>query len=454
MKRISNILMLATMALVLVSSCEEKKKGIKGQLSDLVSNVFSSNSEQKEELKEQIEKFNNVCPISLGDIGFIVSVLFNENDDVVEIKFSSNESFAPISVLSDHQNDVKESLCLSLSKESSKKLVDNIIAAGVSVRTVFIGLQTRQRVEFSLTSNELSKAIDKYSNMNDNQKLIVSMYIGSKIKLPLAIDDITKLVGLSLTADALVYKYEINDSEIGQDMDSAISFMKYITLSQIANSMKNGIMGERNRQFYKALIDCNQGVECEYHELQTAKKVSFRISTDEIKEVISGKWDNQPTAQEWEDLGKAMEEFIETYDNSYDNDDEEPTYYEELVEPVEYNLSTSKECYETAKQLRSEGQGSKAIDLYLRAYRIGESPHKSWALHQIGCTYYFGLGGVKNNYAEAFKYFEMASNLGLLPSKYYLGLCYEYGRGVQKDKTKANEYYAKSGYQAPPGYDF
>lgn len=72
-------------------------------------------------------------------------------------------------------------------------------------------------------------------------------------------------------------------------------------------------MGERNRQFYQALIDCNQGAEYEYHELQTGKKVSFRISTDEIREVLNGKWDNQPTAQEWENLGNALE-LADSYD--------------------------------------------------------------------------------------------------------------------------------------------
>ena len=138
--------------------------------------------------------------------------------------------------------------------------------------------------------------------------------IGTKVKLPVVIDNMTKLVGLSLTSDALKYKYEVNDAETGQNIDSAISFMKYITLSQMANSLKGGMMGERNRQFYQALIDCNQGTEYEYHELQTGKRASFRISTDEIREVLNGKWDNQPSAQEWENLGNALEQYADSYD--------------------------------------------------------------------------------------------------------------------------------------------
>ena len=70
--------------------------------------------------------------------------------------------------------------------------------------------------------------------------------------------------------------------------------------------------------------DCNQGAEYEYHELQTGKRMSFRISTDEIREVLNGKWDNQSSAKEWENLGNALEELA----NAYDDDS---TYVEEDV---------------------------------------------------------------------------------------------------------------------------
>ena len=169
------------------------------------------------------------------------------------------------------------------------------------------------RAEFELTANDLQRAREKFSNMTEGQKLVASNVLGMKIKLPLMIDDITKLVGLSLTPDALVYKYEINDGETGQNLDSAMSFMKYITLSQMAQTIKNGMLGERNKQFYQALIDCNQGMECEYHELQTAQRATFRISTDEIREVLNGKWDNQPSAKDWENLGNALDEFANAY---------------------------------------------------------------------------------------------------------------------------------------------
>ena len=291
MKEMIKLLMLIVIASVLLVSCDEQKK----------------------DLKELVEKMNSECPLPLDEIGSINSIMFD--GEKVEMKFTSNETFAPVSSLSNHQQELKDMLCMGLSKDSSKNLVDKIIATGVDLRIVFVGMQTRGKAEFTISPEELRNAADKFSNMNEQQKLIVTMYIGTKVKLPVAIDNMTKLVGLSLTSDALIYKYEVNDAETGQNIESAISFMKYITLSQMANSLKGGMMGERNRQFYQALIDCHQGTEYEYHELQTGKKSAFRISTDEIREVLNGKWDNQPSAQEWEDFSNNIESIA---DENYD----------------------------------------------------------------------------------------------------------------------------------------
>lgn len=287
--------------------------------------LFSSCDQKMKELKEQVDKFNNACPMSFGDIMTLNSTVLDDN--VVEMKLTANENVVSIDALSNHKEEAKEILTMSLSKETSKVLVDKIIDADANLRIIIIGGQTNARAEYELTANDLQWARERFSNMTEGQKLVASNVLGMKIKLPLMIDDITKLVGLSLTADALIYKYEINDSETGQDMDSAISFMKYIMLSQMAQTTKNGMIGEINKQFYQALIDCRQGIECEYHELQTAKRATFRISTDEIKEVLNGKWDNQPSAQEWENLGNALEEFA----NAYADDS---TYVEDVVDSV------------------------------------------------------------------------------------------------------------------------
>ncbi|MBR3413961.1 MAG: SEL1-like repeat protein [Bacteroidales bacterium] len=174
-----------------------------------------------------------------------------------------------------------------------------------------------------------------------------------------------------------------------------------------------------------------------------------------VGEFKNNKFEGEGTAyfvggETWSGLWKNGE-FVESQSTSIAdiNDESQPTSIPDIND-----FATSKDCYEQTKKLRLNGQGEKAIEFCLKAYRIGESPYNGWALHQIGCIYYFGLGGIKNNYYEGFRYFKMASDIGVLPSKYYLGICYRYGRGVQQDGSKAKELISASGYTSPPGYDF
>ncbi len=285
---------------------------MKGKLISLMlilmaSVVFTSCDKQKKELKESVEKFNKECPMPIGDIGSINSLFFD--DETIEMKLTCNETYALVSSFSNHKQDVTEMLCLSLTKDSSKELVEKIIATGVSFRIVFVGNQTGQRAEFTIPPKELEDAVEKYSNMNDKQKLIVMTYIGSKIKLPVVIDEITKLVGLSLTEDALVYKYELNDEESGESLGSFGGLMKAFTMSQLSSQItQGGFMGERNQSFFRALVDCGQCVKAEYYEINTGNSTSFEISISELKDILSGKYQkNAPTMEDWNKFGEAID---------------------------------------------------------------------------------------------------------------------------------------------------
>lgn len=293
MKRIISSLVLIAIASVMFTSCDQKKK----------------------ELKEQVDKFNKACPMSLGDIMTLNSAML-EDDNTVEMKFTANEALASISVLNNHKEDAIEIMSMSLTKETSKILVDKIIDAGANLRTVIVGGQSGMRASFEVTADDLKRAKEKFSNMTEGQKLIASNVLGMKLKLPVRIDDITTMTGLSITSSALVYKYEINDREIGSDIKPFSGIMKNITMSQMsAQISQSGFVGERNRQFFQALVDCGQGVKADYYEKNTGARTSFDISVSEIKDILSGKYQrNAPTMEDWNNLGKAVEELERVFE--------------------------------------------------------------------------------------------------------------------------------------------
>ncbi|MBP5315789.1 MAG: hypothetical protein J6Y87_08005, partial [Muribaculaceae bacterium] len=176
-----------------------------------------------------------------------------------------------------------------------KRLLNSLIVAFMSVVLVSCNNQQKQG-----TTVGFGQQTSVTSPKNDKQELIKRVVSELNQRLPLAVGYSTNLVEINLTTNTITYKYEIDDDEVGKELDNSISFMKYSSLSQIAHSLKNNIQGNNNRQFYQALVDCNYGIEIEYHELNTAKRIAYRISKSEIQDVLNGKYDDQPTPEEWE----------------------------------------------------------------------------------------------------------------------------------------------------------
>ena len=68
--------------------------------------------------------------------------------------------------------------------------------------------------------------------------------------------------------------------------------------------------------------------------------------------------------------------------------------------------------------------------------KISKSPE---AMYSLGNSYYS-----KNDYKKAFEWYEKAAAKGDADAMNNLGLCYEYGRGVDKDEKKAVEWFKKA----------
>ena len=80
---------------------------------------------------------------------------------------------------------------------------------------------------------------------------------------------------------------------------------------------------------------------------------------------------------------------------------------------------------------------------------------ENWYAGYMGECYYYGLGGLQRNYAQAVKYFKLQVDGGRHTEAYNnacsgLGLCYYYGRGIQKNVQKAVQLWEKEKHGLNP----
>ncbi len=85
----------------------------------------------------------------------------------------------------------------------------------------------------------------------------------------------------------------------------------------------------------------------------------------------------------------------------------------------------------------NEGEYSKAFDYY----KYAES--QDCISEGLGICYEYGLGVDENN-TEAFKYYSLAAERGYTAAKYRLGLCYKYGTGTTENPEQAFYWFSQA----------
>lgn len=123
------------------------------------------------------------------------------------------------------------------------------------------------------------------------------------------------------------------------------------------------------------------------------------------------------------------------------------------LEAQKWYSKAAPQFYELSRKMMKSGN-QQCVNFFGTVIDMDISPYNVWSLFHLGAIYYYGDGGHATDFSQSFRYFKLAADKGNKPAMYYLGLCYEYGRGIPKDLSRAQQYYKESGYTSVPSRDF
>lgn len=104
--------------------------------------------------------------------------------------------------------------------------------------------------------------------------------------------------------------------------------------------------------------------------------------------------------------------------------------------------------YDMAKELLLSDAHS-SIGLFDSVIGMFIDPYSGWSAYRMALTFYYGTSGIVRDYAKAFDYFNIAYDMGTIEAAYYLGICYQQGRGTEKNALLSKLYFEKTNYQSP-----
>lgn len=104
--------------------------------------------------------------------------------------------------------------------------------------------------------------------------------------------------------------------------------------------------------------------------------------------------------------------------------------------------ASPEQNYKQAEKFQKSEKNEEAFEYYLKAARQGDAE----AQFYLGLCYNYG-DGVEKDLSEAVKWYRKAADQGDALAQYNLGICYDNGYGVEKDLSEAVIWFRKAADQ-------
>lgn len=238
--------------------------------------VFSSCADAK--LKSVIKVANEKCPVSLGIMGEMTSVSYEDGNAV--FLYTLNETLTNIDDLSANPEETKTSFITGLkNSENSQELFKNLIDAEVGLSFIFKGKDSGKEARFDLTPAELKAEYEKPAPTKD--EVLQTHLKSTNKKMPLqagngivinSIEDIDGMVLYMAEVSKDVFKLLKNDPEsVKNSQKQMFSMMK----SDVSTST-----------FFNSIYEAGRGFGYRYTLAGSTESTDILYSNEEVKEMF------------------------------------------------------------------------------------------------------------------------------------------------------------------------
>ena len=251
--------------------------------------------------------------------------------------------------------------------------------------------------------------------------------------------------------------YENNDREINTRIE--IEDEKMETAQITGWSIEQWIVPSRNPRIEWGGIEneIEKGVNGnEYVIWFYGDEKSFHFLKDTLSDITvlyrSNNWEDIQTDKNKGSYGYGLlkQESEENYEiglkyYNQNNLSEAISYFEKSCKEIDNVKASRKLCEIYLQYLNDEDDGKREKYSELFTENVKHIIDKGDAEVQfnLGVCYEFGRG-VEKDEVKAFEWYKKAAEWGYAKAQFKLGICYEFGKGVERDERKAFEWYKEA----------
>ena len=245
---------------------------------------FLSSCEDKAitNLKKQVAMTNSQCPINGGSAGDLISVKYNEKDNIVGFYWAINEESTTIDFLRTSEEDVRNQLKLMFQERSSREMLKDLVKAQASLNIVYKSPSTGKTVQFLLSKDDLSE-IQNSPLMSDDERMRI--IVSNQVKLenkrcPYKVDEGIRMTKVDLVNENVVYYYEMDEDlyDIHQLQYSEDEMVK-----ELKDCLKTGLRTNAMLQnIVKKMTKLNIGIQYRYYGNKSQKTFDVIVTPEEL----------------------------------------------------------------------------------------------------------------------------------------------------------------------------
>ncbi len=171
------------------------------------------NIKDNSKMKREIEAADKECPINMGIVGDVISIKYDEDNNLVKIYISINEEVASIMAMKKNVELAKKSIKLALNTSKSRPMVDEMIAAGSGLEIIYKGSSSGKSFTLNLSPDDI-KGIQN-SNLTDldiKQMMLENQIVMANSQYPEKIDEGMEIVKMYDDGDNIVYECVLDEN--------------------------------------------------------------------------------------------------------------------------------------------------------------------------------------------------------------------------------------------------
>lgn len=247
-----------------------------------VESYAAVNAEAVAELKKGVKAVNEVCPLNLGMMGTLVGAQYDEVQNEVIFLTSLDEDFVVIDMMKKNEDNIAETLKLSMSRGSSKMVAQNIVDAGASLSLRMKGNKSGEVIKAKLTLQQLKEALASEKSQADiNRGLYNELIKNGNAGCPVKVAEGMVMTGLIEKGNNLVYDYRVDEKICSIQEIKAIKndFKDMLKMTFNDPVMRN--------QIY-ILSSLGKGLEYDLQGTPSGEKVEIIFTPQELYDFIHG----------------------------------------------------------------------------------------------------------------------------------------------------------------------